>query len=91
MRLLLIVVIVTLVALAAGATWAARSGAVAESVRVRVVEEARQALGRDVRIDALSGDPWRGIVLRGVRVASPADLRCRPAPPRSRVPAGGTP
>ena len=72
MRLLLAVTIVALIALAAGAAWAARSGAVAESVRSRVVEEASRALGRDVRVDALSGDPWRGIVLRGVRIAGPA-------------------
>ncbi|HLA24549.1 MAG TPA: translocation/assembly module TamB domain-containing protein, partial [bacterium] len=34
--------------------------------------EATRALGREVHIDALGGDPWRGIVLRGVRIAGPA-------------------
>src|SRR3989304_1273176 len=71
MRNTLIVATIVLLALAAGVVWVIRTGAVAESTRVRVVDEATRALGREVRIDTLGGDPWRGIVLRGVRIAGP--------------------
>src|SRR3990170_4648479 len=72
MRNTLIVATIVLLALAAGVVWVIRTGAVAESARARVVDEATTALGREVRVDALGGHPWRGIVLRGLRVAGPA-------------------
>ena len=72
MRYTLIVATIVLLALAAGVVWVIRTGAVAESTRARVVDDASRALGREIRVDALGGDPWRGIVLRGLRVAGPA-------------------
>jgi translocation and assembly module TamB len=71
MRTILFVAITALLVLAAGVAWAVSTGDLAESARVRVVEEVTRALGREVRIDALGGDPWRGIVLSGVRIAGP--------------------
>ena len=45
---------------------------VAESVRARIVAEASRTLGREVAVTRLSGDPIRGIVIEGVRVAGPS-------------------
>ncbi|HEY6101648.1 MAG TPA: translocation/assembly module TamB domain-containing protein [bacterium] len=72
MRTILAVVFTALLVLVAGVAWAIRTGDLAESARARVVEEATRALGREIRIDTLGGDPWRGIVLSGVRIAGPS-------------------
>ena len=72
MRYTLIVATTVLLALAAGVVWAIHTGAPAESARARVVDEAERWLGREIRIGAISGDPWRGVVLREVRVAGPS-------------------
>jgi len=45
------------------------SAAPLDWVRTRVVEEASRALGREVEVDTISGDPVRGLVFSGVRVA----------------------
>ncbi len=71
MRRAVLVVALLVLALAAGVRWFISSGALVASTRERVVEEANRALGRDVQIDQITGDPWRGIALRGVRIAGP--------------------
>jgi autotransporter translocation and assembly factor TamB len=72
MRTILVAAIIALLVLVAGVVWAIDTGDLTEMARARVVEEATRALGRDVRIDALGGDPWRGIVVSGVRIAGPS-------------------
>ncbi|HEU5299739.1 MAG TPA: translocation/assembly module TamB domain-containing protein [bacterium] len=75
------------VALAAGVWWLARTGALVESTRARVVESASRALGREVQVDAIGGDPFRGIVLSGVRIGSPPGVATGPlfAAPRITI------
>src|SRR3970282_1832279 len=64
-------VAVLVVALAAGLQWLTGTGVLLESTRVRVVDEATRTLGREVQVDAIAGDPFRGVVLSGVRIGSP--------------------
>lgn len=71
MRRRLIAIAVLALALAAGFRWLLSTGVLLESTRARLVEDARRALGRDVTVDRITGDPYRGIVLAGVRVGSP--------------------
>jgi len=71
MRRTLIAIAVLLLALAAALAWLIGSGALLESVRARLVDEATRSLGRTVTIDRLLGDPVRGLVLGGVRIAGP--------------------
>lgn len=78
MRRALITIVLLILALATGVRWLLTSGALTESVRARVVDEASRALGREVRVDRLSGDPLRGIVLHGVQVASPPGVATGP-------------
>lgn len=42
-----------------------------EAVRFRLAGDAARALGRDVSVTRISGDPVRGVVLEGVRVSNP--------------------
>lgn len=72
MRRALIAITAAVVVLAAATWWLVTSGALAESVRVRVVTDLARALGREVAVQRLSGDPFRGVVLEGVRIAAPA-------------------
>jgi len=64
------VIIALIAALGAGLVWAAASGRLSASVRAAVTVSVSQALGRDVSVARLTGDPVRGIVLDGVRVAA---------------------
>lgn len=75
------------VVLAAGLWWLARTGALLESTRGRVVDAAARALGREVQVDAIGGDPFRGVVLFGVRIGGPPGLASGPlfAAPRVTV------
>jgi len=72
---LTIFVIILIVILGAGLAWLAGSGALAGSVRAAAVAQIAQALGREVRVARLAGDPLRGIVLDGVRIAAPPGER----------------
>src|SRR3970282_2346977 len=63
-------VAVLVVALAAGLQWLTGTGALLESTRARVVDEATRTLGREAQVDAIAGDPFRGVVLSGVRIGS---------------------
>src|SRR3989441_2631482 len=74
MRLTIFVIILSVV-LGAGLAWLAGSGALAGSVRAAAVAQIAQALGREVRVARLAGDPLRGIVLDGVRIAAPPGER----------------
>lgn len=70
MRRTLILTSILLLTLAAAASRLIASGAVAESLRARLVDDAARALGRYVAVARVGGDPWRGFVLDGVRIAS---------------------
>src|SRR3989441_3975784 len=72
---LTIFVIILIVILGAGLAWLAGSGALAGSVRAAAVAQIAQALGREVHVARLAGDPLRGIVLDGVRIAAPPGER----------------
>ena len=74
MRLTIFVIILIMI-LGAGLAWLAGSGALAGSVRAAAVAQIAQALGREVRVARLAGDPLRGIVLDGVRIAAPPGER----------------
>ncbi len=74
MRRILIAILVVVVAAMAAAVWFLSRGTVAESVRVRVVQETGRSLGRDVTVLRVGGDPARGVVLQGVRIANPPSL-----------------
>jgi len=78
MRKATIVVTVALLALAASAGALAASTSPLEWVRSRVVDEATRILGREVQVDAIAGDPVRGVVLSGVRIAGRAGSPGRP-------------
>ncbi len=52
-----------------------RSGIVEEAVRDAVARGVSQALGREVEIRRLWGDPWRGVVAEEVRIARGRTLR----------------
>ena len=69
-----IAVAVLVVALAAALQWLTGTGALLESTRARVVDEATRTLGREVQVDAIAGDPFRGVVLSGVRIGSPPQV-----------------
>ncbi|HXF83138.1 MAG TPA: translocation/assembly module TamB domain-containing protein [bacterium] len=58
-------------ALTGGLWWLARADALWDAVRARIVASAQQALGREVRVDDVGGDPVRGLVLSGVRIGPP--------------------
>jgi translocation and assembly module TamB len=62
--------VLTFLAVGAGYVLAAQ-GTLAEVVRTRLVDAATHALGRTVSIRAIRGGPVRGIVLEGVRIATP--------------------
>src|SRR5438445_12686991 len=72
---LTIAVLILIALLGAGLAWLAGSGALAASVRAAAVAQIAQALGREVRVARLAGDPLRGIVLDGVRIAAPPGER----------------
>lgn len=74
MRRRLIAIVVLALGLAAGFRWLLSTGVLLESTRARLVDDARRSLGREVTVDRISGDPYRGIVLTGVRVGSPAGV-----------------
>lgn len=74
MRRILIITLVAVVAAIAAVAWFLSRGDVAESVRFRVVQEANRALGREVTVRRVGGDPLRGVVLEGVRIANPPQL-----------------
>lgn len=78
MRRTLIGIAVLALALAAGARWLIGTGAFSESLRVRVVAEMTRALGREIAVDRLSGDPFRGVTLSGVRVGPPPGVATGP-------------
>src|SRR5574341_36152 len=63
-------IIALVVVLGAGLVWVAGSGVLAASVRSAVAASISQALGREVHVARLAGDPLRGIVLDGVRIAA---------------------
>src|SRR4030067_2588282 len=69
-----IAVAVRVVALAAALQWLTGTGALLESTRARVVDEGTRTLGREVQVDAIAGDPFRGVVLSGVRIGSPPQV-----------------
>lgn len=71
MRRTLIGIAVLALALVAGVRWLVSTGAIAESIRARVIAEAARALGREIAVDRLSGDPFRGVTLTGIRVSGP--------------------
>ncbi len=64
-----LVVIGFLLVLGAGLVYLASAGVFAESARATVVSQLSQALGREVNVTRLAGDPLRGIELTGVRIA----------------------
>jgi len=70
-----ILIIGLILVLGAGLAWLAGSGTLAHSLRAAVVEQMSLAFGREVRVARLAGDPVRGIVLDGVRVAAPPGER----------------
>ena len=72
---LTIAVLILIALLGAGLAWLAGSGALAASVRAAAVAQVSQALGREVRVSRMAGDPLRGIVLDGVRIAAPPGER----------------
>src|SRR5947199_8295440 len=72
---LTIAVLILIALLGAGLAWLAGSGALAASVRAAAVAQVSQALGREVRVSRMAGDPLRGIVLDGVRLAAPPGER----------------
>ncbi len=72
---ILVLVIALIVVLAVGLVWLAGSGVLAQSVRAAAVAHVSQALGRQVRVTRIAGDPVRGIVLDGVRIAAPPGER----------------
>ena len=74
MRRRLIAIVVLALGLAAGFRWLLSTGVLLESTRARLVDDARRSLGREVTVDRISGDPYRGLVLTGVRVRSPAGV-----------------
>jgi translocation and assembly module TamB len=59
-----------LLVLGAGLVYLASAGFPAESARATVVLALSQALGREVNVSRLAGDPLRGIELTGVRIAA---------------------
>jgi len=65
------VVLIGLLGLTAGLVWIVTRPAFADAVRARLVRDASAALGRDVIVARLYGDPLRGVVLEGVRVPNP--------------------
>jgi translocation and assembly module TamB len=71
MRRILLATLVAAVLVIVAVGWLLVRGDLTESVRSRLVREATQSLGRDVTVLRLGGDPVRGIVLEGVRVANP--------------------
>lgn len=71
MRKTLIIVAIVLVVLGAAAYALLAGPWAAESVRSRLVTEATKSLGREITVTRLSGDPIRGVVLEGVRIADP--------------------
>jgi translocation and assembly module TamB len=74
MRKILLVTLVAAILVIVAVGWLLARGDLAESVRSRVVTEATRSLGRDVTVRRLGGDPVRGVVLEGVRIATPAPL-----------------
>lgn len=68
-RLLIITAVAVIVVITAIVALLAR-GELAEYVRFRLVNETARALGRDVNVLRLGGDPVRGVVLEGVRIAN---------------------
>lgn len=63
-------ILALVVVLGAGLVWMAGSGALTAPVRAAVTTAISQALGREVRVGRMAGDPLRGIVLEGVRIAA---------------------
>ncbi|HET6781650.1 MAG TPA: translocation/assembly module TamB domain-containing protein, partial [bacterium] len=74
MRRILLATLVGAAFVIVAAGWLLVRGDLSESVRSRVVLEATRSLGRDVTVLRLGGDPVRGVVLEGVRVANPDQL-----------------
>ncbi|MGH2435864.1 MAG: hypothetical protein ACRDFA_02595, partial [bacterium] len=74
MRRILLATLVAAVLVIVAVGWLLVRGDLTESVRSRLVREATQSLGRDVTVLRIGGDPVRGIVLEGVRVANPDQL-----------------
>jgi len=74
MRRILLATLVAAVLVIVAVGWLLVRGDLAESVRSRVVHEATRSLGRDVTVLRIGGDPVRGVVLEGVRVANPDQL-----------------
>ncbi|MDR5709975.1 MAG: translocation/assembly module TamB domain-containing protein [Armatimonadota bacterium] len=67
---------VALVGLVGAAVYLVRTGALEAAARDAVARALAQALGREVEIRSLRGDPWRGVVmLEEVRVARGRTLR----------------
>ncbi|MGH2349659.1 MAG: hypothetical protein ACRDFT_09370, partial [bacterium] len=62
------VVLIGLAGLMAALLWVLTRPEFADAVRARVVHDASEALGRDVIVARLGGDPLRGVVLEGVRI-----------------------
>ncbi len=71
MRKTLVALVALALVLGAVGYWLAARGALAEKVRTRIIIEATRALGRQVAVTRVAGDPVRGIVLEGVRIAGP--------------------
>lgn len=71
MRKTVLLLALIVAGVAAAITWLVVTGALVESVRVRIVDEAGRALGSEVTVSRLSGDLLRGLVLEGVRIAGP--------------------
>lgn len=66
--------VLTLVVVGGGYVLAAQ-GTVAELARQRLIDAASRSLGRTVSISAVRGGPVRGIVLEGVRIATPTGAK----------------
>ncbi len=65
-----LLIIGLIVVLGVSLAWLAGSGTLAHALRATVVEQMSRSLGREVRVERLAGDPLRGIVLDGVRIAA---------------------
>jgi len=68
-------VLLTLVGLLAATILLVRSGILEEQLRRTVIRGLERALGREVAIQRIRGDPWRGIVLEDLRIAGGRTFR----------------
>jgi len=75
MRQLAVLCALTLAGLLAATILVVRSGMLEEQLRRTVIWGLERTLGREVAIQRIRGDPWRGVVLEDLRIAEGRTFR----------------